>query len=273
VTKQNYTMSGPEISSTLQSTDHDFIAGLRFLDEFAKHLSSRRSSYASEDLRHHLVPRFDLEEHEQSYELYGELPGFGKDHIVIEANDDRNIQISGWIPRRHHDSSGLSADATPGTDATDPFVKVQHHDVPAGPHQPTMERFGEVLNPHHEPLPASSDSPVTSHSLATPDPSTAADPPKPAHEAKPETARFGDALNPHAAFVHRPKDGAKEKPKVRYLVAERRFGQFHRVFHFPSPIKKDEVQARMHNGILHVTAPKAAVPPPMKIEIKHGGSS
>jgi HSP20 family molecular chaperone IbpA len=265
-------MSAPELTSTLRSSDHDFVAGLRFLDEFVKHLSYRRSSYVSEDLSHQFVPRFDLEEHEQSYELYGELPGLDKDHIVVEANDDRNIQISGWIPRKHHDGAAPSAEATPGTDATDPFVKVQHHDVPAAHHGSIMERFGEVLNPHHEP--ASSGSPSTLPSSAAPESTPAvAHPPKAAHEHKPELARFGDVLDPHASFVHTPKDATSGKPKVKYLVAERHFGQFHRGFHFPSPIKKNDVQARIDNGILHITAPKAAVPPPTKIEIKYGSRS
>jgi len=247
-------MSNPDLMTAVRSTDHDFTAALRFLEEYTKQLLS----HASHDVGHRFTPRFDVEEHQQAYELYGELAGFDKDHITVEANDDRNIQISGWIPRKHADSAVVS----------DPFLTVQHHAVPPAEHQPTMERFGEVLNPHHEaphaghaPAPA----PVVSDSISSPDPI-----PAPSHEQKPETARFGDVLNPHASFAHRPKDG---KPKVKYLIAERQYGQFHRSFHFPSPIKKDEVQARMDNGILHITAPRAAVPPPTKIEIKKAGAS
>jgi HSP20 family molecular chaperone IbpA len=242
-------MPGPEIPA-LRSTDHEFVAGLRFLDEYAKHLFSRTNN----DLSHGFVPRFDLEDHEGTYELYGELPGFDKDHITVEANDDRNIQISGWIPRKHTDATVVS----------DPSVTVQHRTLPPAEDQPTMERSSEVLNPHHE-VHHDAPAPVVSHSLATPNPS-----PAPPHEEKPETARFGDILNPHARFAHRAKDG---KPKVRHLIAERQYGQFHRSFHFPSPIKKDEVQARLDNGILHISAPKAAVPPATKIEIKKAGSS
>lgn len=261
-------MSGPELISTLRSTNHDFTAGLRFLDEFVKHLNSR-NTYSSDDVRHRFVPRFDLEEHEQSYELYGELPGFDKDHITVEANDDRNIQISGWIPRKHHGDHAASAKiASPSTDIMDPVVKVQHHDMTQGEHHASTERFGEVLNPHREPL---SDAPVVSQSPNAPDSSAAVH--QTPHEHKPEIARFGDVLDPHGSFVHGPKDGASWKPKVKYLIAERQFGQFHRAFHFLNPIKKDEVSARMDNGILHITAPKAAVPPPTKIEIKKGPRS
>lgn len=250
-------MSGPELVSALRSTDHDFIAGIRFLDAIAKHLNSHHG-YSSDDLGHRFVPRFDLEDHEHAYELYGELPGFDKEHITVEANDDHNIQISGWIPRRHGDV------ATSGIDTIDPYLKVQHHDVPQQRHHSTMERFGEALNPHREPP---SDGPEISQSPQPADP--AAPVPKPPHEDRPETARFGDVLNPHANFVHRPKD----KPKFKYLISERLYGQFHRTFHFPAPIKKEEVSARMDNGILHITAPKAAVPPPTKIEIKKGPQS
>lgn len=250
-------MSGPELISTLRSTDHDFAAGLRFLEEYTKHLMSR----TSHDMVHRFTPRFDLEEHEQMYELYGELPGFDREHITVEANDDHNIQISGWIPRKQGDAAGVS----------DPFVMVQHRDLPHEESQPTLERFGEIFNPHHKAQPEGS-APVSaaSHSLAAPAPSAAPAAPERAHEQKPEIARFGDELNSHASFVHRPKN---EKPKVKYLIAERQYGQFHRSFRFPSPIKKDEVQARMNNGILHITAPRAAVAPPTKIEIAKAGAS
>jgi HSP20 family molecular chaperone IbpA len=261
-------MSGPELITTLRSTDHDFTAGLRFLDEYAKHLSSR-TRHSSDDMGHRFVPRFDLEEHEETYELYGELPGFDKDHIAVEANDDHNIQISGWVPRKlHRDHAASSKIASSSTDITDPTVEVQHHDVPKEEHRPSVERFGEVLSHHRPPL---SDAPAVSQS---PNPENPAPPAHATpHEHRPDTARFGDTLDPHATFVHRPKDGASGKPKVKYLIAERQFGQFHRAFHFPSPIKKDEVSARMDNGILHISAPKAAVPPPTKIEIKKASRS
>lgn len=84
-------------------------------------------------------------------------------------------------------------------------------------------------------------------------------------------------LDPHAEFDKtETKEGDKageshkvkeSKPKVHRIISERQFGQFHRAFHFPSPIEKDEVTARMENGILHVTAPRAPVPPPRKVEV------
>jgi hypothetical protein len=163
-------MSGPELISTLRSTDHGIIVGLRFLNEYAKHLLHPRNSHASEDTGRQFVPRFDVEEHEQSYEIYGELPGADKDHITVEANDDRNIQISGWIPRINHDAAAPYKIVEPGTDDPDPVVTAQHHGIHEEEHRPSMERFGEALNPHHEPFPAASSSsgPVTSHSPATP---------------------------------------------------------------------------------------------------------
>jgi len=261
-------MSGPELIPTLRSTNHDFIAGLRVLEEYAKHLSSH-NIYSSDDVGRRFVPRFDLEEHEQSYELYGELPGFDKDHIIVEANDDHNIQISGWISRKHHgDHAASSKIASPGTDTTDPSVKVEHHDVPQEEHHASTERVGEVLNPHREPL---SSEPVIPQSLDARESSPAVH--ETTHERYPEIARFGDVLDHHASFVHRPKDGASGKHRPRYLVSERQFGQFHRTFHFPRPIKKDEVSARIDNGILHISAPRAAVSPPTKIEIKKGPQS
>jgi hypothetical protein len=89
-------------------------------------------------------------------------------------------------------------------------------------------------------------------------------------------ARFGDVLDPHADFVHdtetKPEcqdQTSASNPQVRYLISERHPSQFHRAFHFPTPIKKDEVTAKMENGILHITAPRGPMPPPVKVQIRN----
>ena len=126
-------MSHSDFWSALRSTDHDFIAALRFLDDYA-----RRNHFLGHlnETHHQFVPRFDLEEHEDRYEIYGELPGIRKENLNVEANDDRNIQISGWltraasIPAEEAPPEGQSEEqsqstVSPGQD----FVKVQHHDM------------------------------------------------------------------------------------------------------------------------------------------------
>lgn len=97
-------MSHSDFLSALRSTDHDFIAALRFVDDYMRRRtvshSREHSSSSDEETYLHFVPRFDLEEFEDRYEIYGELPGVRKENLNVDAIDERNIVISGWLTRR-----------------------------------------------------------------------------------------------------------------------------------------------------------------------------
>lgn len=60
--------------------------------------------------------------------------------------------------------------------------------------------------------------------------------------------------------------GARRAP--RYWLSERSFGQFSRVFNFPSPVDQDNVRAKFQNGVLEVTVPKAERKTGRKIAIQ-----
>jgi HSP20 family protein len=49
----------------------------------------------------------------------------------------------------------------------------------------------------------------------------------------------------------------REEKRESYYRLERRSGQFSRTVDLPAPIKPDEVKAKLANGILELTAPKA----------------
>lgn len=221
-------MSDPDFYSTLRSSDHDFIAALRFLDDHAKHVHERGHHH---QVYRNFVPRFDLEQHADTYELYGELPGFRREDIIIEAHDDHNLQISGSI-------SPVTSHPAPSTE-TDRSKDKKASTAESQNAQPKLSRLEATTTNQESYL----------------------------------NARFGDVLDPHVEFV---KDGKKTeanpekpdaKPKVRCLIAERHPCSFHRAFHFPTPIKRDEVTAAMQDGILHITAPRAPMPPPIKVEV------
>lgn len=73
--------------------DRDFTHVLNYVDELDRHFSHH----------HHLVncviPRFDLEEDDQLYYLYGEVPGAKADDIAIEPRDKNTLVIYGTIYR------------------------------------------------------------------------------------------------------------------------------------------------------------------------------
>ena len=67
------------------------------------------------------------------------------------------------------------------------------------------------------------------------------------------------------------KDGSKGKGKgdeATYWVSERSVGEFHRSFSFPSRVDQDAVKAKLENGILTVTVPKATAQKAKKISIE-----
>ncbi|KAK4450219.1 putative heat shock protein [Podospora aff. communis PSN243] len=68
-------------------------------------------------------------------------------------------------------------------------------------------------------------------------------------------------------------EGMKEgesgsKPMSKYWLSERSFGEFSRVFNFPSSVDQDKVEAKFNHGLLNVMVPKASKKGARKIEIK-----
>lgn len=51
--------------------------------------------------------------------------------------------------------------------------------------------------------------------------------------------------------------GPSGKTKPRYWLSERSYGEFSRVFTFPTPVNQDDVQAKFKDGVIDITVPKA----------------
>jgi len=257
-------MSHADLFTTLRSSDHDFIAALRFIDDYAKQIYERGSSHQA---YHRFVPRFDLDQHADTYELYGELPGFRREDIVIEANDSHNLQVSGSISPLK--SQSLFSNESKGSkDVADLTTKPQDQNVPKETNgEPSGETSGEPSGGAPKPTEES-----TSHAKVHDHPPEALEATTTDQERY-LNARFGDVLNPHPSLVPK-KDASADTtnpamiPQVRYLISERHPSEFHRAFHFPTPIKKDEITATMQDGILHISAKRAPAPPPVKVPVR-----
>lgn len=65
------------------------------------------------------------------------------------------------------------------------------------------------------------------------------------------------------------KDCAEEG--VTYHRRERGCGPFNRVVHLPVDIEPEKVEARLRNGVLLITLPKAAAALPRKVEVRVAG--
>jgi len=60
----------------------------------------------------------------------------------------------------------------------------------------------------------------------------------------------------------------EKKPKAKYWLSERSFGEFSRVFNFPSNVDQDAVTAKFDHGLLNITVPKMEKKGVRRIEIK-----
>jgi HSP20 family protein len=60
----------------------------------------------------------------------------------------------------------------------------------------------------------------------------------------------------------------EDAPKGRWHRRERGFGRFQRVLKLPAPVDADKVQAKLENGLLQLTLPKAEEAKPRRIAVK-----
>jgi HSP20 family molecular chaperone IbpA len=60
----------------------------------------------------------------------------------------------------------------------------------------------------------------------------------------------------------------EERPRAKYWLSERSYGEFSRVFSFPSAVDQDTVHAKFKDGILDITVPKAVRKGGRKIAIQ-----
>jgi HSP20 family protein len=185
------------------------------------------------------LPRFDVKELKDSYELLGELPGVDQKDISVEWTDGNTLTISGHSESRVERNSPAPSSAPATTEnATTENVPEEKPAETASYHAPSVEEEddGELIS-----KPGESDTETiasTSEKVAE----TAADP----ETSTPETP------------VEQP----------RYWVSERRSGSFSRGFKFPVRIEQENVKASLKNGILSIVVPKAVIPAPRTIVVE-----
>ena len=63
------------------------------------------------------------------------------------------------------------------------------------------------------------------------------------------------------------KEDKKDKKKPKYILKERRYSEFSRIFALPSYVDEESISANFKNGILSINMKKKAVVAPKKIAI------
>ncbi|KAH6702972.1 HSP20-like chaperone [Leptodontidium sp. MPI-SDFR-AT-0119] len=142
--------------------DKDFSPILHYIDEFDRHFSSRHR------FMNCFIPRFDLEEDDWNYYLYGDIPGATVSDITVEANDERTLVVYGNTkrpgPEREGEVKGEGvSNPTPGFQASSLREQEKQTSEPSPPIQPAP-----ALTHHQRHLTSDSDpnpnpNPTTNH--------------------------------------------------------------------------------------------------------------
>lgn len=83
---------------------------------------------------------------------------------------------------------------------------------------------------------------------------------------KGEKEKGEQGVEKHKGEKEGEKAGGASKPK--YWLSERSYGEFSRVFNFPSTVDQDKVEAKFDKGVLNVIVPKVEKKGTRRIEIK-----
>ncbi|KFX95310.1 hypothetical protein V495_08654 [Pseudogymnoascus sp. VKM F-4514 (FW-929)] len=120
-------------SSPSQSTS-SFTPLFRLLDDFDTY--SRHAPRQSARAEKTFVPKFDVAELPNHFELHGELAGIKQSDVAIEFTDPQTLSIRGRAERSY--SSGTPAAAIEEGAAT-PAISEDGATTPKSDHQPTVE--------------------------------------------------------------------------------------------------------------------------------------
>jgi len=237
--------------------DRDFSPILNYLDEFDRHFSRRHRFVNC------FIPRFDLEEDENNYYLYGDIPGAGVTDINVEAHDNHTLviwgktqragpeieegeQAGGELPEsrfvkvsvQDHEHNGIGAqEKSEGAEIERKEYDAKHsktEDVTSAPDTNPSPGQAESANPRSSdekpyfPLPHTEPNPSQPHDHST----------SPRHQRRPTIAqKFLSNASPFSPTSYTPVSGHQ------ILLSERLVGEFHRTFAFPSAVNEEGVKA------------------------------
>ncbi|KAK6715194.1 hypothetical protein SNK04_006128 [Fusarium graminearum] len=176
-------------------------------------------------------PRFEAHETEDSFVLYGELPGLNKENVTVEFPEPRKLVVSGKVER--FTDAPKPAETTTEQTAPAPAVESDNEDTQSrSSYQATVE---DDVDDESEVLSHTSQK---SETVSQPQPET---PSQKAAEKQPEQP---------------------EEPRRAGYTKE-----FSRYFTFPTYINHEAVTAELKDGLLTITIPKA-VPQSHRIVIE-----
>ncbi|KAF4947610.1 hypothetical protein FGADI_10291 [Fusarium gaditjirri] len=167
-------------------------------------------------------PRFEAHETEESFVLYGELPGMNKEHVTVEFPEPRKLVVSGKVER--FTEAPKAAETTTEQTTPAPGTESDNEDTRSrSSYQATVE--DDVDDDEFEVLSHTSEK---SKTVTQPEPETLSEK---VQEEQPEQP---------------------EEPRRSGYSKE-----FSRYFTFPTYINHDAVTADLKDGLLTIVVPKA----------------
>jgi len=193
--------------------------------------ASRQYDHCSPAHRRSFAPRFDVKETDETYELYGELPGIDQSNVNIEWTDDTTLSISGNTSRQNApESESLSISGNTSRQNAPESESTEVKDA-----TPAASEEGEEWTDVKE---------------------SAQNYQKPSVEE--DGAENNNKASDAVATSEPEKTVAQTAaPKNRYWVSERSYGKFNRTFKFSARVEHDAVKASLKNGVLNVVVTKA----------------
>lgn len=177
-------------------------------------------------------PRFEAHETEDSFVIYGELPGLNKEHVTVEFPEPTKLVVSGKVER--FTDAPKADETTPEKTAPTPTIESDNEDTRSrSSYQATVE--DDVGGDDFEVLSHASGKSETSNQL------------------EPET------------LSEKAKEKEPEQPQEPRRSGYRK--EFSRYFTFPTYVNHEAVTAELKDGLLTVIVPKVT-PKSHRIEIE-----
>ncbi|KAG8672489.1 hypothetical protein FPOAC1_005764 [Fusarium poae] len=171
-------------------------------------------------------PRFEAHETEDSFVLYGELPGLNKENVTVEFPEPRKLVVTGKVERFTDVPKAAETITEQPAPAPTPVIESDNEDTQSrSSYQATVE---DDVDDEFEVLSHTSQK---SETVSQPQPETLSDK---AREKQPE----------------QPKQ--PEEPRRSGYTKE-----FSRYFTFPTYVNHEAVTANLKDGLLTIIVPKA----------------
>jgi len=108
----------------------------RLLDDYSQYSKNDGSHYQSTS-RKTFIPKFDLKEVGDHYELHGEVPGIDQKDVQLEFTDNQTLTVKGRV-ERHYQSGTPAAGFVEGAAAPHAITETGEKGTHKA-HQPTVE--------------------------------------------------------------------------------------------------------------------------------------